>query len=130
MEWFTRVVVGSIRHLMEHARTDYGVDPIVFIVIYLASVPFFYYSIYRMVRALARKRQGEIVPWSMVFLAATVAPFLYVLLFGRNLPWWVYLLIALLIGQGAYTLVRRLRRGGGGARAESSEESEDSSGGG
>jgi hypothetical protein len=110
IEWLTRVVVGGIRDLMDGARSKYGVDPVVFLVIYLTSVPFFYYSIFRMVRALARRRQNEIITWSTVFLAATVAPFLYVLFFGRNLPWWVYLVVALLIGQGVYSLVRRLRQ--------------------
>jgi fatty acid desaturase len=109
MEWLSRVVVGGIRDLMDGARSKYGVDPVVFLVIYLGSVPFFYYSIFRMVRALARRRQNEIITWSTVFLTATVAPFLYVLFFGRNLPWWVYLVVALLIGQGVYSLVRRLR---------------------
>ncbi len=94
----------------ERRPRDYGVDPVAFIVIYLASVPFFYYSIFRMVRALAQEAQQEIMLWSMIFLAATAAPFLYVLFFGRNLPWWVYVVIALLIGQGVYSLIRRLRK--------------------
>ena len=110
MEWFDRVVLGAIREMMRAARDTYGVDPVAFIVIYLASAPFFYYSIFRMVRALARRRQQEILLWSMVFLGATAAPFLYVLLFGRNMPWWVYVVIALLIGQGVYSLVRRLTK--------------------
>ena len=42
---------------MQAARANYGVDPVAFLVIYLVSVPFFYYSIFRMVRALARKLQ-------------------------------------------------------------------------
>ncbi|HUJ74428.1 MAG TPA: hypothetical protein VL359_06195 [bacterium] len=110
MEWFDRVVLGTVRDLMRAARDDYGVDPVAFIVIYLVSVPFFYFSIYRMIRALARRRQQEIIVWSAVFLASTVAPFIYVLFFGRNLPWWVYVVIALLVGQGVYSLVRRLTR--------------------
>jgi fatty acid desaturase len=110
MEWFDRVVLGWVRGIMESARASYDVDPIVFIVIYFCSVPFFYYSIYRMTRALAKKRGNEIMAWSMVFLAATAAPFIYVLLFGRNLPWWVYGVIALLIGQGVFSLVKRLRK--------------------
>jgi hypothetical protein len=122
MEWFNRVVLGEIRHLMDAARANYGVDPVVFLVIYLGSVPFFYYSIFRMVRALAKRRQNEIITWSMVFLGATAAPFIYVLLFGHNLPWWVYVVIALLIGQGVYSLVRRLR--GKKAPKEASEEAE------
>jgi len=110
MEWFDHVVMGTIRGLMRAARENYSVDPVAFLVIYLVSVPFFYFSIYRMVRALARRRQQELVVWSTVFLGATAAPFLYVLFFGRNLPWWVYVVIALLIGQGAWSLVRRLRK--------------------
>ena len=110
MEWFDRVVLGAIRDMMRVARDSYGVDPVAFIVIYLASVPFFYYSIFRMLRALARRQQQGIIAWSMVFLGATAAPFLYVLVFGRNLPWWVYVVIWVLIGQGVYSLIRRLRK--------------------
>jgi hypothetical protein len=110
MEWFNRVVLGWVRGMMESARASYAVDPVVFIVIYFVSVPFFYYSIYRMTRAIAKRRGNEIMAWSMVFLGATAAPFIYVLLFGRNLPWWIYVVIALLIGQGVFGLVKRLRK--------------------
>jgi len=110
VHWFDTAVLGWIRELMRAARENYGVDPAVFLIFYLASAPVFYFSIFRMVRALARKLPNEITLWSMVFLAATAAPFLYVLLFGRNLPWWIYAVIGLLIAQGVYSLVRRLTK--------------------
>jgi len=110
IQWFERVVRGEVRELMRAARSSYGVDPVVFLAIYLGSVPFFYYSIFRSVRALARRLSNEVMIWSAVFLASTAAPFLYVLFFGHNLPWWVYVVIGLLIGQGVYSLVRRLAR--------------------
>jgi len=44
-----------------------------------------------------------------VFLAATATPYLYVLLFGRNLPWYVYLILAALLAQGVYSLVKKIR---------------------
>ncbi len=110
IEWFNRVVLGWVQETMNAARANYGVNPVIFIIIYFASVPVFYYSIFRMVRALAKKLQTEIMIWSMIFLAATAAPFIYVLLFGRNLPWWVYVIIGLLIGQGVYSLIRKLTK--------------------
>ena len=110
MRWVDTVVLGWIRELMRAARDNYGVDPLAFLIIYLASAPIFYFSIFRIVRALARGLRNEITLWSMIFLAATAAPFLYVLFFGRNLPWWVYVVIGLLIVQGVYSLVRRLRK--------------------
>jgi fatty acid desaturase len=110
IEWFKHVVLGQIGALMQAARDNYSVNPVIFLIIYLGSGPFFYYSIFRMVRALAKRLGNEVMIWSTVFLAATAAPFLYVLFFGRNLPWWVYVIIALLIGQGVFSLVRRLTK--------------------
>jgi len=103
-------IVAKFEGISRQAVDHYGVNPAIFLVIYLISVPFFYYSLLRMIRALAKKRGKEVVVWSTVFLCATVAPFIYVLFFGRNLPWWVYGIIALLIGQGVFSLIRKLRR--------------------
>jgi len=102
-------VISKIEPLMQAARDNYSVDPLVFLVIYLVSAPFFYYSLFRMIQALARRLGKEVMLWSAIFLCANVAPFLYVLVFGRNLPWWVYGIIALLIGQGVFSLVMKLR---------------------
>jgi hypothetical protein len=103
-------IVSQIDHLMQVARDHYGVNPVVFLVIYLGCTPVFYYSLFRTLRALAKKLGNQVMLWSGIFLFVTVAPFLYVLIFGRNIPWWVYLIIALLIGQGVFSLVRKLRQ--------------------
>ena len=102
-------LLSKIDAIMQQAMDRYGVDPAIFLVIYLISVPFFYYSLVRMMRAIARKRGNEVFVWSMIFLCTIVAPFIYVLFFGRHLPWWVYAIIALLIGQGIFSLIRKLR---------------------
>ena len=102
-------VLSKIGALMQTARDHYGVDPVVFVALYLGSAPFFYYSLFRLMRALAKRLSKAVMLWSAVFLCATVAPYVYVLLFGRNLPWWVHGIIALLIGLGVLSLVRKLR---------------------
>ena len=102
-------VISKIGALMQAARDNYSVNPVVFLVIYSVSVPFFYYSLFRMIRALAKRLGKQVMLWSAIFLCANVGPFLYVLFFGRNLPWWVYGVIALLIGQGVFSLVWKLR---------------------
>jgi hypothetical protein len=102
-------LVSKFHAIMQQAVDRYEVNPAIFLVIYLISVPFFYYSLVRMVRALARKRGNEVFVWSTVFLCTIIAPFIYVLFFGRHLPWWVYAIIALLIGQGIFSLIRKLR---------------------
>jgi hypothetical protein len=104
---------ARIGALLQTSRNTYHVDPVVFLVIYLATVPVFYYSLVRTIRAIARGLRTEAMRWSTIFLCAVVAPFLYVLFFGRNLPWWVYGIIAVLLGQGVRSLVLKLRRAPG-----------------
>jgi len=92
-------------------QAQYAVNPWIFVLLLLACAPFFYYSIYRLLRALAREERSRVMVWSTVFLASTILPFVYVLAFGRNLPWWVYGVLVLLVGQGVYSLLRKLRGG-------------------
>jgi hypothetical protein len=103
-------IISKIEELMQTARDRYGVNPVIFLIIYLVCVPFFYYSLFRTFRALAKKLGKEVMLWSTIFLCSTVAPFIYVLFFGRNMPWWVYGIIAALIGQGILSFVMKLRR--------------------
>ncbi len=103
-------IISKIGDLSKIARDRYHVNPILFILIYLVSVPIFYYSLFRTLRALAKKLGNEIMLWGAIFLCANIAPFLYVLIFGRNIPWWVYGMMAILIGQGVYALVLKFRK--------------------
>lgn len=109
-------IISQIDSLFRTARDYYGVNPIIFLVIYFGCTPVFYYSLFRTLRAVAKKISGEIMLWSAVFMAVTIAPFLYVILFGRNIPWWVFVLIALLVGQGAVTLFQKIRKSAPGNR--------------
>ncbi len=92
---------------LQATRSRYGVDPVLFLVLMTACALFFYFSIYRLVRAIAAKQKAQINLWSMVFLLSTILPYLYVLLFGHNMPWWVYLIAAALMAQGAYSFIMR-----------------------
>jgi hypothetical protein len=103
-------LISQIAGLLRVARDDYRVNPVVFLVIYLACVPVFYYSLFRTFQSLAKKLGKEVMLWSAVFLCANIAPFIYVIFFGRNIPWWVYGIIAILIGQGVLSLIMKLRK--------------------
>jgi drug/metabolite transporter (DMT)-like permease len=105
-----QTVVRNVLAWGEAARTNYGVDPLIWLIIGAAAAPAFYYSIYRIVRAVSKRSAQEIILWGTVFGFATLAPYLYVMLFGHNLPWWVYAAVVILIGQGAYALGRKIRK--------------------
>lgn len=101
-------VISWIGDLATSTQERYSVNPYVFLGLSAVCGPLFYYSLYRMARALKNERSA-IGRWSLVLLAATVIPYLYVLVFGRNLPWWVYVVLAVAVGWAIYQLVARLQ---------------------
>lgn len=112
----TEPIASWIQDMMRTARVVYGVDPVIFVVIYLACAPVWWYSLARVLNAVARGRSDQILPWGSVLLVTTVAPFVYVMIFGRNLPWWVWMVIAVLVVQSLFMLYRKIKEGPKGIR--------------
>ena len=86
---------------------DYGVDPVVYAVIYVGAAPFFFASLAWLARRLRRRE-----PIGLAFLSTALffsAPTLYVFVAGRNLPWWTYGFLIGLAAIGAVLTVQRVR---------------------
>jgi hypothetical protein len=83
---------------------QYGVDPLVYAVIYVAAAPLFFGSVAWLVRRL-RRHEPILLPAASAALFFS-APTLYVFVAGRDLPWWVY---ALLVGLGVAGAISTLR---------------------
>jgi hypothetical protein len=86
---------------------DFGVDPVVYAVIYVGALPFFLLSLGWLVRTL--RRRGPITPPLLSTVLFFLAPTLYVFVAGRNLPAWVYVLLVALTLVGAAVTLRRVR---------------------
>ena len=89
-------------------HASHGVNPSLYLALTTVCAPPFYYSIYRLTKALATRQRRQVPLWSSVFLGATALPYVYVLVFGRNLPWWIYLVLGALLAQAAVSLVGKL----------------------
>jgi hypothetical protein len=95
-------------------QARHSVNPWIFLGLMTACAPFFYYSIYRLARAAALKNSGQMSLWSTVFLAAAVLPYLYIMAWGRRLPWYIYIVLAILIAQGVWSLLTKRKQSGAG----------------
>ena len=86
---------------------QYGVNPIIFGSIYVGAIPFFTLSVAWLVRNL---RSGKpIVTPTLLAGFFFISAYLYLLIAGRNIPLWVYLFIAALVGFGIYSTVMKIR---------------------
>ena len=89
----------------------YGVNPIIFGVIYVGAIPFFSLSVAWLIRNLRQKK-----PVVLPVLAASfcfVSAYLYLIVAGKNIPLWVYVFLAAMIVYGVVSTVRKVRKGAG-----------------
>lgn len=86
---------------------EYGVNPIVFGLIYVGAIPFFTLSIAWLVRNY-RKGISIVMPvlsTSFFFISA----YLYLMIAGQNVPWWIYAVVVAMLVYGAWSTYKKVK---------------------
>jgi len=90
------------------AGRHYGVDPVGFAILDIATAVLFWFAAAWIVAA-ARRKQPLHIP-ALVAFALFNAPYFYLIACGRHVPWYAYpLLVGMMLFSGSLT-VRNLRR--------------------
>ena len=87
---------------------DYGVNPLVFGSLYVGAIPFFTFSLAWLIRNI-RLRKPVLLPLFLTGLFF-IASYLYLIVVGRNIPFWVYLVVAAMIILGIISTWNKIRR--------------------
>lgn len=97
----------SFREWFVNLSDKHGVNPVIFAVIYFGAMPFFWMSLAWLVKSIKDKTSPvlPIISTGFFFISA----YLYVIIFGRNVPWWVYLFIVLLVGFSAVSTWKKVK---------------------
>ncbi|HMS42182.1 MAG TPA: hypothetical protein PKE69_18255 [Pyrinomonadaceae bacterium] len=88
--------------------TEYGVNPFIFGAIYIGAIPFFSLSIGRLIQNYRKGRSIVLPALSAMFFF--VSAYIYLIFAGKNVPWWVYGVVVLLIALGGYSTYKKVRR--------------------
>ena len=100
---------------------QYGVNPLIFGAIYVGAIPFFSLSVAWLVRNARRGRSVAVPALAAGFFF--ISAYLYLIVAGKNVPWWVVAVVAGLVIGGAWSTVRSVRRKVAAARAEEAASS-------
>lgn len=87
---------------------NYGVNPFIFGGIYIGAIPFFLLSTAWLVKNY-RKGKSIVLP-ALSAMFFFISAYIYLIIAGKNVPVWVYLLLVLLIVFGAYSALKKIRR--------------------
>ncbi|HKT10391.1 MAG TPA: DUF547 domain-containing protein [Terriglobia bacterium] len=97
------------RNWFESLGEKYNVNPFIFGGIYVGAIPFFVLSVGWIISNL-RKKKPIVLP-ILVASFFFISAYLYLLIVGRNIPLWVYAIIAAMVAFGSYSTVRKIRAG-------------------
>lgn len=86
----------------------YGVNPIIFGSIYVGAIPFFTLSIGWLIKNHRSGKSVVLPVLSTIFFF--ISAYIYLIIVGRNVPFWVYGIIILMVGYGAYSTYIKVRK--------------------
>jgi len=112
-----------INRIKDLAYNTYHVDPGIFLFLYLLSIPFYYFGWFWLVREGLRIKKndhaqpkiGRLIREKKILIplglnrVAWILPYLYIIIFGRNLPYWIWILMILWIGLWLYIFYTKLK---------------------
>lgn len=87
---------------------QYGVNPIIFGSIYVGAIPFFTLSLGWLVKNYRKGKSIVLPALSTTFFF--ISAYLYLIIAGKNVPWWVYGVVILLVVGGAYSTIQKIRK--------------------
>jgi len=85
----------------------YGVNPIIFGAIYVGAIPFFTLSIAWLVKNYKQNRSIAFPVMSASFFF--VSAYLYLMIAGQNVPWWVYGVVMGMLVYGGWSTCRKVK---------------------
>lgn len=74
----------------------YAVNPIIFGVLYFGTFVPCWYFIYKIISSIRKKNIDKIFLFFILELFFLALPYFYVLIWGRNFPFWIYIILILL----------------------------------
>ncbi|MEX0944294.1 MAG: hypothetical protein WD513_02780 [Balneolaceae bacterium] len=87
---------------------NYGVNPFIFGSIYVGAIPFFTLSVAWIVRNYRSKKSITLPVLAASF--CFVSAYLYLMIAGENVPWWIYAIVILMLIYGGWSTIKNVKK--------------------
>ena len=103
MEWWSSAV-----HWFMSLGENYGVDPIIFGSLYVGTIPLFTLTLGWSIKNIRAKKPVllPLILTGVFFISA----YIYLIIVGKNIPYWVYFVIGTLITAGFIGTLKKIRK--------------------
>jgi hypothetical protein len=110
-------LLGWWQSLVDWVRATYNVNPYVFIALYVISIPPYWWGLWDIARGIqgsvktkSLTKKGLVARGIVINLGAWLLPYVYVAAVARHLPWYIWVLMAVVVTYSATLFVVRFRQ--------------------
>jgi hypothetical protein len=93
--------IEAIHQWLMSLSEQYNVNPYIFAGIYVGAIPFFTISLGWVIRNIKQDKPITLPVLSTGFFFCSA--YLYLMIAGENVPWWVYGVLAVMVIYGAWS---------------------------
>ncbi|MEO8112722.1 MAG: hypothetical protein ABI594_21915 [Ginsengibacter sp.] len=86
----------------------YGVNPYIFGGIYIGAIPLFFLCLAWTVKKMKQKK-SFVLPLLLTG-ACFISAYVYLIIAGKNIPFWVYIFIGIMVVYGVYSTIHKIRK--------------------
>lgn len=101
-------ILEAIKVWFSGLGEQYGVNPFIFGSIYVGAIPFFTISIAWLVKNY-RNHKSIVLP-ALCATGCFISAYVYLIIVGQNVPWWVYGIVVLMVAYGAWSTYKSVRK--------------------
>lgn len=101
-------MIDVINHWFGYIQDRYQASPLIFGIIYVASIVPCWYGLFKILRAIKQKQPKRLVIWSVLFALFFLAPYAYVYIYGRGYPAWFHAIFGLLVVLSVVFIVKKI----------------------
>jgi hypothetical protein len=100
-------IVSSITEWFLGLSDEYGVNPFIFGGIYVGAIPFFTLSVAWIIKNYRAEKSITLPVLSAS--ACFVSAYVYLMIAGENVPWWVYAVVVGMLIYGGWSTFRKVK---------------------
>jgi len=97
----------SIVHYYKTLGENYSVDPVLFVGIHIVATPLFAAAVWWILYN-KKKRRSLVLPIIVATLIFNAA-YIYLVVAGTNIPWWIYAIIAATTISSSYFSIKKIK---------------------
>lgn len=106
------IIQNFINSLFQYSYS-HSINPYIFCILYLISIPVFYYPLIYIKKIINSKDEATyhrfLLKGVMISSTAYVTPLVYVILFGKNLSFWLVAIILAIIFANVIIIIKKFK---------------------